>query len=481
MKHDRNIGFFCTLVCLVTLLSGPSAWAEKNLEELIPITMANLRGQQLVYNEGWYIIPSAKRSLEFCREKTILTYRQAAQKFLAAQKIDMQKTWKSFHENNQHALAVNQFLSEQGENGRKFIWEFSQKSLRASWKYSQDHFARAWESLLLGTVHVDTLTKDDFQELTSIPGNYFHNLSQDFKNMHAILRQIRGERAQRVEFKWSESFDQASQEWMHEYHRSGEARNSLTALPYLLWGHLKALYYGLFKPGAQQVSETASDSAHLIGTGVEKLLLLPVAGGVVFSGRTVYSLGGVLYYSGKMGVKIMNSFGESAVLSSMALLSAASVVPNYVTLGTLGATNQVALSSAGKVGAVATWTLANTGSATLYAGNLLYDLGKNTSEAVIGTSMSAIVLGYNALTALPLQAGLFSVNFVFFLVWDGPNLMIYKMRDHDDASLLPVGAVVDLEKIRKKGVAIEKVSDDPQLIKKVLEALPADLKTPSQR
>ncbi len=481
MEYDRGYAFLLRLFLLVTALISPLVFAEKKLEEVIPITMGNLRGQQLIYNEGWYVIPSTKKSLEFCRDKTIITYRQAVQQFLADQKIEMKNTWKSFHENKEHALAVNNFLSELGESGRKNIWEFSKKSTKASWQYSVDNFVKAWDALLLGTVHVDTLNKDDYRELSTIPGNYFSNLSQDFKNMSAIVKNLRGEKAKSVEFKWSESFDQASKEWMTEYHNSGEAQNSLTALPYLFWGHIKAIYYGVFKPSVQQISETANDSAHIVGTGLEKLVLLPVASTVVFSGRTVYSLGGVIYYSGKMGVKIITEVVDSALLSSMALLSAASVVPNYVALGTLGVANQVALSSTGKAGAVASWTLANTAATAIYAGNLLYDLGSNTGEAVVGTSMSAIVLGYNAITALPLQISLFAVNSVFFLAWDGPRLALYSITYENDASDLPVGAVVDLEKIRKKGMKVNTVSEDPEVIKKVMQALPADLKTKTKK
>ncbi|MBI2519571.1 MAG: hypothetical protein HYV97_04115 [Bdellovibrio sp.] len=475
MKDTCAQGWPRSFFFVISLLIVPGAFSEEKIEDVIPITMANLKDQQRIYNEGWYIIPSTKRSLEYCREMTITTYRQAVQQFFLAQKIDMKKTWKSYHDNNEHAATVNRLLSERGEEGRKRIWQFSQKSSKALWHYSLDSFVKSWDALLLGTVHVGTLNERDFEELKTIPGHYFSDLSSDFKNMKDILKKIKGEKAKTVEFHWSEAFDQASREWIREYHKSGEARNSLTALPYLVWGHIKAIYYGIFKPSAMQISETASDSTRLIGKGVGKILLVP-AGAILVSGRTIYSLGGVLYYSGKMGVNILSEVTSSALLSSMAILSAASVVPNYVVQGTLGVANQVALSSTGKVGAVATWTLANTATGAVYAGNLLFDLGKNTAQAVVGTSLSAIVLGYNAITALPLQLGLSAVNTVFFLVWDGPKLAVYAITDHDEAHELPVGAVVDLEKIRKKGIKIEKVSEDPKVIKKVIEVLPEDLK-----
>src|SRR4029077_18724798 len=101
------------------------------------------------------------------------------------------------------------------------------------------------------------------------------------------------------------------------------------------------------------------------------------------------------------------------------------------------------------------------------------------------------VLGYNALTALPTQTVLGAANGVVFLAWDGPRLIIatargeVRWRDPGGAQgsvpvqSLPVGTVVDLDALRKEpGVSVEVLGEDPQVVEKVLENLPRDLRVP---
>src|SRR5215467_2575822 len=104
-------------------------------------------------------------------------------------------------------------------------------------------------------------------------------------------------------------------------------------------------------------------------------------------------------------------------------------------------------------------------------------------------AQAGVVLGYNALTAVPTQAFLGTLNGVVFLAWDGPRLVIaaakgeVRWRDGTGAQgsvpvqSLPVGTVVDLDALRKQpGASVEVLSDDPKVVEKVLEKLPQDLR-----
>jgi hypothetical protein len=146
-------------------------------------------------------------------------------------------------------------------------------------------------------------------------------------------------------------------------------------------------------------------------------------------------------------------------------------------------------------------------------GFVTYDAVKGATKVVINQTASGIVLGYNALTALPMHA-LFGVeDAAVFLAWDGPRLVVAMARGrvklgggstergappppvasaHDGENEtvnepaagesyslgdLPAGTVVDLKKLEGvDGVTVEILSTDNAVIKEVLEKIPDDVR-----
>ena len=98
---------------------------------------------------------------------------------------------------------------------------------------------------------------------------------------------------------------------------------------------------------------------------------------------------------------------------------------------------------------------------------------------------TGVVLGYNALTAIPVHLILGTVDAAVFLAWDGPRLVIAvasgklktgKGQDAYSVGELPTGSVVDLQKLKNNGgVNVDIVTDDPQIIHRVFEKMPADM------
>jgi len=113
-----------------------------------------------------------------------------------------------------------------------------------------------------------------------------------------------------------------------------------------------------------------------------------------------------------------------------------------------------------------------------------YDAVVGTSKVVINQASAAVVLGYNALTALPAHAFMGIADSAVFLAYDGPRLVIAyakgEIKNKDNAAIsvdsLPVGSVVDLNALKQEGVDVKVLSDDPNVIKKVLKELPDDLR-----
>jgi hypothetical protein len=152
--------------------------------------------------------------------------------------------------------------------------------------------------------------------------------------------------------------------------------------------------------------------------------------------------------------------------------------------------NQVAFTSAAAVAGgaqIAGNTLASSGK---YVALVTYDLGKGGTRVLINEAQSGVVLGYNALTALPAQTLLAIPNAAVFLAYEGPKLVIVKATGalkpapkQDGAppttADLPVGTVVDLKALQQQpGVQVETVTDDPEVTHAVVERMKDDLNTP---
>jgi hypothetical protein len=117
---------------------------------------------------------------------------------------------------------------------------------------------------------------------------------------------------------------------------------------------------------------------------------------------------------------------------------------------------------------------------------------KGATKVVINQAASGIVLGYNALTAIPTHTLLGVADTAVFLAWDGPRLVIAaasgRIRIGKDSGTeesysigdLPVGTVVDLKKFESTdGVKVEILSTDNAVIKEVLEKIPEDARVPN--
>jgi hypothetical protein len=126
-------------------------------------------------------------------------------------------------------------------------------------------------------------------------------------------------------------------------------------------------------------------------------------------------------------------------------------------------------------------TAADTGK---YVAFVSYDAITGISRVTINQASSGVVLGYNALTALPAHLFMGTVDSVVFLAYDGPRLVVAYAKgdiksDNNQSTRidsLPVGSVIDLQLLAKEGIEVKTLSDDPAVINKVLEQLPNDLR-----
>lgn len=462
----------------------PAAAKEEkvSVEDVIPLTVGNMRGHKMLYNEGWYVVTSSSRAFEYAKNRSINSSKTALQRVAR----DVSKTSESYKtavtDDVRDSVDTGKSLVVSGTKVSGQILEATHHAAMTELAYTQDSFQKAMGSLVQGNLSLAKRTEDERQELANLPGNYFKSLNSDFSNIFELAGEARQRFAGKIDPQWEGAFQKASREFQAEYEKSGKEQNSLMALGPILYGYLKSFYYGIAAPTSKTIVKTTA-------VGTSYAVFLPITTTSVVVGRTVQSVGLTVYYVGKTGVKIVSPTIEGGLLTGLSLLSAGAIPVTYVAGGALGAVNQVAFTTAGPVAGAVEGVASTTAHSAAYVGFLAFDAVKGTTQVVINQAASGIVLGYNALTALPTHVLLGVTDTAVFLAWDGPRLVVAaakgKITTKKDApeaeahSLgdLPVGTIVDLKKLENtEGVKVEVLSTDPAVIRSVLERIPDDVR-----
>ena len=454
----------------------------QRLEDVIPLTSANLRGHKMLYDEGWYVITSSKKALEYAKEKSIRSSRAAIKR--ASRRITGHSSeyTSTLGTDLQRSLETGKSLVQSGTERSENILDDTRSLTEAEWAYATQHFGEAWEKFIHGNLSLGERTQQDREALLALPGHEFDSLKQDFSNIWDIAEALHENFSGRIQVSWDAAFQQAGRDFRAEYERSGEQHNTLMALGPILQGYLKALYHGGLAPAAKAIVRGGAK-----GTGAATgTVFLPVAATSVVAGRTIEAAGMTLFYTGKTGIKLISPSVESGLLTSLAILSLGAVPVTAVTGTLLGAVNQVAFTVGGPavgIGEAASLATLDTGK---YVGFMTYDAISVTTKVVINQASAGVVLGYNALSALPAHLFMGAEDVAILLAWEGPKLLIVSVtgrvkskqgRAESSAGDLPAGTVIDLNQLRvTEGMKVKVLSEDPNAIRDVLQQLPCDLR-----
>lgn len=459
--------------------------ARKTSAEIIPITESNLRGQASLYHEGWFVVSSTEKAFSYAKQHSIVSSGQAMSEAVASVGGHTTKFKKNLAQAGKSGMETGSKVMKGGTalTGKELA--MTGGVVAAEWDFGSSNLAQAWQHFVKGNMTLAQRTEDDRQALGKVPGNWYAHLDKDFGNLNELTDHATDAMSSQIAGHWDDAFSEARAEFNAAYRKSGTRSNSVSGLGDLMVGYFQVLYSGLAKPATR----TAVQGSEAAARGVTRVVFLPVAKLLVISGRTVQSTGLSLFYTTDMGIKLVSPTVEGGLLTGMSLLSYSSIPVTAAVGGGAGAVNQVAVTvaapAAGAGQAIATGA-ADTG---VYAAQVSYDLVGGVTKVTINQAESGIVLGYNALTALPTQMLLGAANGVIFLAYDGPRLVLATAQGEvqwsDKAGVkhsvpvqsLPVGSVTDLSALSKEpGVQVKIISDDPQVVKKVLEKLPDDLR-----
>jgi hypothetical protein len=462
----------------------PGEDTRKTVAETIPLTAANLKGHKILYKEGWYVVSSTDKALKYAKEKSI-TSSSGNLKRLAADVVKRSKDLKSDVTSDwADSYKQAETLLKRGTNQTGRIFTGTGELAADELIYAKDTFIDACKTFVRGNLSLKKRTENDFHAFRQIPGNYFGNLKSDFSNMNELSTGVTKSVSDAIGLSWEKSFNKAAEDFRAEYEQSGKRSNSLAALGDILSGYLKAFYGGFAKPAAKSVVEYSAK-------GTSNLVFLPGAMVVTASGRTIEATGLTLVCAAKTGYHVVTPTVEAGVMSGMALLSAAAAPVTLVGGAGVGVVNQVAFTSVAPVygtGKAVTDTAVDSGKYVALVG---YDIHNRNTHVVINHLSSALVLGYNALTAIPVHGVLFAADTAVFVAWDGPRLVVAAARGKIKSSKgneefsvgdLPAGTVVDLNKLRQQGgVSVDIITDDPEVINRVFEKMPDDMRETDEK
>lgn len=466
-----------------------SAPVRRPPAEIIPITESNLRGHQSLYHEGWFVVSSTEKAFSYARQHSITSSGQAMSRALADAGGHSKDYGKNLVEAGKGGVQTGAKIFSGGTRLSQQGLAYTKGLVNAEWDYGSRNLGLAWERFVKGNMTLSQRTAEDRQALAAVPGNWYKHLQNDFSNLDDLTDQATDAMSTDIKGRWGEAFGEARADFNQSYQKSGTRGNALSGLGDIMIGYTKVLYSGLIKPA----SRTAVQGAEVSAKGVTNVVFLPVAKLFVVSGRTIASTGLSLYYTTSMGVKLVSPTVEGGLLTGLSILSYSAIPVTAAAGGAVGVVNQVAVTAAAPVAGAGQAVVVGAADTGVYAAQVSYDLLKGVTKVTMNQAQSGIVLGYNALTALPTQMLLGTANGVIFLAYDGPRLVVASVKgevqwsdkDGGKGSMpvqsLPVGSVVDLNALGKEsGVQVQVISDDPELVQKVLEKLPDDLRVGGQ-
>lgn len=480
--------FRCCVVAVSLSVSAMAVSAEESLPkktpaELMPWTAANWRGHQSLYHEGWRGISSTEKSLAYAKEHGVVSSGEALSRAFADIKARGPGYEKNLVAAGKGGMQTGSAVLSGGTEISKLELAATAGLAKAEWDYGSRNLGKAWERFYKGNLTLVERTEEDWQALNAVPGDWLKNLRSDFSNLDELTENAKNSMSTHIEGQWGKAFEEARAAFNESYQQSGMRGNSLAALGDIMVGYTKVLYSGLVKPASRSAVQGTEATAKVATKGV----FLPLAPFII-SGRTLESVGLGLYYTTSMGVSVVAPTIEGGLLTGLSLLSYGATVPTAIAGATVGAVNQIAVVAAAPTAGLGRAGAEAAGGTAAYAAQVTYDALKGGTKVTINFVQSGVVLGYNAVTAVPAHL-VMGVGDAVFLAYDGPHLVLASVKGQvqwSDKSgekgsvplyALPVGSVVDLHALSKEpGVQVQVLSDDPAVVQKVLEKLPDDLR-----
>ena len=471
-------------LCLFFSQASLSEHSEKKtVAETIPSTMANLRGHKALYEEGWFIVSSSEKALSYAKKHSINSSAEALKRLSSSVGQRSSDYKGDLISDVASSSATTKSMFNSGTKNTGSLLSDTHTLAQQQWAFSGETSSRAWETFSNGYIYLGKRTEESRNGLKSVPNDFYNGVKEDFSELASGIKEFNSKGSINIKENWADAFDNAHTEFQSAYQKSGEQSNSLTGLWTLLGGYISGLWQGLIKPTAKTAWQVTAYTVVVAGEAV----FLPIASTYILTKNTLLSTGTALYYTGKTGIEIISPTVEGGFLASLALVSAGTIPVTYVAGTSVGVINQVGTTVAAPATGVAQGVISTTADTLKYGALVTYDALTATTKVFINQFKSGVVLGYNALTAIPSHLLLGTVNTAYFIVADGPKLAIasvkgrvsFNSENEQQASFeaghMPVGTVVNLQSLQNNSDAnVQIITLDPAVIQNVISNIGKD-------
>jgi hypothetical protein len=165
--------------------------ASATVQDVIPLTMGNLRGHKMLYNEGWLVVSSSKKSLAFARERSIESSSSAIKRATREMARDTARYGESVTEHVSDAVQTGGSIVSTGTGLTGDILKGTHELAKQEMAYAGESFGKAMDAFVSGNIAIAKRTAADRQELVDLPGNYYRNIAEDFSNLQDLTTKVR--------------------------------------------------------------------------------------------------------------------------------------------------------------------------------------------------------------------------------------------------------------------------------------------------
>ncbi len=446
--------FYLSILLIPALLSIRPGFAQES-----SLTSKNIQGQKHLFENGWFVVTSPVGAWEQAR-KDHQTSRDAYLKAIQKIQLDPQ----TFKDRSRNARKWQKELNESAGKAQKELSLRGEALSNRNLREGKEKFKEAWDKLVLGYVQYGKMNSDDLESLRKINKEFFKRVQSDSTDFEEALRPIRDELLTKSSVPWKMHFKEGNWKFQESYEKSGTRKNSIHGLWDILIGYVSWISEAVITPGVKSGYQNTKAIPYYTLDAISKTF--------IGTYNVIHSLGANIYFTTKLGYRLVSPSLEAGYLSSIALIQTLHGGISGSALKSAGLINKVSVKSAAPILSKAQLLIEEVASKTQDAATVIIYGAEGVSEVIAEKSETAVALSYSALSQIPPQLLLTAANSAIFLVYDGPRLILTKISGKmgdTDVREIPVGTVIDLDKARELNLKIENLSEDPETIKKVLE------------
>ncbi len=423
------------------------------------ISSQNFAGQKYLFQKGWFVITSPTEAWN----EALKNHDTSHEAYLRAIH-QIQLDPETFKDRSKSAVKWQKELIQEAKKTESEFKKLGKDLRKTNLLKANENFKLAWNSLVQGYISYGVLNSDDLQSIKEINTKFFKRVSDQASDFEEVLKPIRDELLTKSDISWKKHFQEGNWNFKEYYEKSGSRNNSLQGVWYILKGYVSWFSEAVVAPALKSGYQNTKALPYYTLDAFSKTF--------IGSFNVIHSLGANLYYTTKLGYRLISPSLEAGYLSSLALIQAIHGGVSGTALQSAGLINKVSVKSVAPILSHTKLIIEEAASKSQDAVTVVVHGTRGVGEVFAEKTESAVILSYSALSQIPPQILLTAANSAIFLIYDGPRLIIAKVAGQVgdmNISDLPVGTVIDIEKGKTQGLKVETLSEDPLIIKKVLE------------